>query len=126
MSSERVIGTHQLDNGLALNFLDRSKQIAGDRWFVSVAVQVKVPVEKKWFIDDPMADIDFEHMQRELGAEVVFEQKKERNFMSSNQKDAVIEEICEGTLKTTKDYLGSKNFPAKFILKKFSEKMRKW
>lgn len=126
MSSGNIVGKHSLDNGLELIFRDRSKQIADDLWFVSIAVQVTIPVEKKWFESHTMQDIDFEHMRRELGVEVIFKQKKERNFVIADQKDAVIEEICEATLKITKDYIGSRNFPAKFILKQFSEKMRKW
>ncbi len=126
MSSGNIIGSHRLDNGLELNFVDRSKQIATDRWYVSVTVQVEIPVEKKWFDRQIFSDIDFEGIRRELGDVVRFEQKKDRNFISASQKDRLIEDICEMTLKTTKRYLESENFPAKFILKQYSEKQRKF
>jgi hypothetical protein len=124
MSTGSIISTHRLDNGLELTFLNQSRQIAADRWYVCITVQVRIPVEKKWFTHHPVDDLDFQQMRRELGDTVLFEQKKDRNFVSADQKNKIIEEICDGTLKTTEHYLGLATFAARFILKQYAEKMR--
>lgn len=124
MSTGSTISTHRLDNGLELTLLDQSRQIAADRWYVCVTVQMNIPLEKKWFDHYPMNDLKFEDMRHILGDTVRFEQKKERNFISDREKDKIIKEICDNTIETAKRYLGLVDFAAKYILKQYTEKMR--
>lgn len=126
MSTDSIIATFRLDNGLDLHFLDRSRQIADDRWYVCVIVQINIPIQKKWFDASPIDDLKFEDIQHVLGDAVVFEQKKERNFVSGNKKNDVIKEICDNTSETAKRYFGLDHFAAKYILKHYSEKMRQF
>ena len=125
MSTGSIIGTHRLDNGLDLNFIDRSKPIAADRWYVCVTVQIDIPMDKKWFDRHPVDELKFQHMRRELGERVLFEKKKERNFISTDNKNEIIKELCDNTLETAKHYFGLDDFVAKYILKRYTEKMRR-
>ena len=118
------ISSHALKNGLTLRFLDESKKIAGDRWYVCVQVSIKIPVEKKWFADYPMDDAQFNQITRVLGNEVVFRQKKERNFISDEVKTQVVNEIRESTMETGLTYFGSDAFAAKFILKAYADRRK--
>jgi hypothetical protein len=124
MSTRSVITTCRLDNGLDLLCLDDSKQIAADRWFVCVRVQMNIPIEKKWFGRHPVDDEVFQHIRRKLGDSVLFEQKKERNFISDDQKSTLVKEICDSTVEMAKQYLSHDGFAAKYILKRFAEQTR--
>ena len=124
MSTGNIITTYRLTNGLDLNFLDQSRQIATDRWYVCVTVQINIPIEKKWFDHHPVNDLKFQDIHQLLGDMVLFEQKKERNFISADEKNNIIKIICDNTIQTATHYFGLDDFPAKYILKKYTEKMR--
>ena len=124
MSTHSVITTCRLDNGLDLQLLDDSKQIAADRWYVCVRVKMNIPIEKRWFDHHPLDDLQFQHIRRELGDSVLFEQKKERNFISNDQKATIIKEICDSTIETAKQYFNYSDFAAKYIIKQYKEKIR--
>jgi hypothetical protein len=124
MSTGSMISTQRLDNGLDLTFLDQSRQIAKDRWYVCIAVQMNIPIEKKWFDPHLVDGLKFQDIRHVLGDTILFKQKKDRNFVSATQKDDVVKEIFDNTVDTTKRYLGLDVFPAKYILKKYTEKMR--
>lgn len=126
MSTSPIIATHRLDNGLDLTFLDQSKQIAADRWYVCVTVQISIPVEKKWFDSQAVDDLKLADMKQVLGNMVLFEQKKERNFVSADIKDDMIKAMCEHTMQTAGAYLGHADFAAKYILIRYNERMRQF
>ena len=110
-----------LKNGLTLLFDDQSKKIAADRWYVCIWVRIKIPVDMKWFNKDGLEETQFEPIVRVLGHEVVFSHKKERNFVSSDQKNRIVQEICESAKAMAIQYCSSNDFAAKTILKKFSQ-----
>jgi hypothetical protein len=110
-----------LKNGLSLDCIDQSRKIAADRWFISISIQIVIPVEKKWFPDGSIDDATFQKMVGVLGNEVVFKQKKERHFVSDDMKARIVGDICENAMQTGRQYCGSDVFPARYILKKFAE-----
>jgi len=119
MSSERNM-TFPLKNGLTLQCLDRCKKIAADRWYICIFVEIVVPVKEAWFREHPLAKGMFERIKNKLGNKVVFRQKKERNFVSDDQKDQIVKSICEGAVEMGERYLGNDSFAANFILKEFN------
>jgi hypothetical protein len=120
----RTILTRRLDNGLELECLDQSKQIATDRWYICIGVRITVPVEKKWFDKASLDENKFRSIRNTLGETVLFEQKRERNFISVKQKDQIIKEICDSIVDTALTYFGRDGFPAKLILKRYAEALR--
>jgi len=122
--STTPISSHELKNGLTLTFMDESRKIAADRWYVRVWVTIDIPLEIKWFTDGSMNDGDFDRIAEALGEKVVFSQKKERNFVSDNDKKQVVQDICKGTMETGLAYMGSDSFAAKFILKAYAERQQ--
>ena len=119
--STTLISSYPLKNGLTLKFMDESRKIAADRWYIRVWVTIDIPVDKKWFSDGSVDDDRFARIADRLGDRVVFRQKKERNFISDNVKDQVVQDICDRTLETNLTYMGSDSFPAKFISKVYTE-----
>ena len=126
MSTRSVITTCRLDNGLDLQCLDDSRQIAADRWYVCVRVQMSIPIVKKWFNQYPVDDQQFGHIRHLLGDKVLFEQKKERNFISDDQKSMIIKDICDNSVELAKQYFSHDGFAAKYILKRLAEKTRQY
>lgn len=123
--SATPISSHELKNGLVLIFMDESKKIAGDRWYVRVGVSIEIPVDKRWFADGSMDDVRFNQIAEALGEKVVFSQKKERNFVSDDTKEQLIQDICKQTREMGQAYMGSDSFAAKFILKSYAERQQR-
>lgn len=113
-----------LKNGLTLLGWDQSKQIAADRWTVCVVVEITIPVEKKWFGNNPVDEEKFRQIRCELGESIVFQQKKERRFISDDKKDLLVKEICDNAEETGIKYFGRDDFAAKYILKVFDDQQR--
>lgn len=118
------ISVHHFDNGLSLECLDGSKKIAADRWYVCVWFRMNIPVEERWFDNHPLDADKFQQIRRLLGEMVIFEQKKERNFIDDDQKDQIVKEICDSAMETVLKYLGHDDFAAKYILKRFADQQR--
>ncbi|BBO70213.1 hypothetical protein DSCA_41430 [Desulfosarcina alkanivorans] len=114
-----------LKNGLTLLCLDQSKKIAADRWYVCIGVQIAIPVDIKWFANHPVEQDMFHEMRRELGQEVLFEQLKERNFVSDLVKDQVVKEICDSVEEMGSRYFSHHDFAAKYILKRYADQHRR-
>lgn len=120
-----LLARHELKNGLIMVFLDQSKKIAADRWYIHIRVEIRIPVQKKWFVKDPIDDGLYQEILDTLGQEVVFSQEKERNFVSEKIKDQIIEDIYNQALQTGQTYCASDTFAARTILKAFGEKRRR-
>ena len=115
----------QLKNGLRLQCWDQSKKIAADRWYICVMVTITIPVEKKWFVNHPVDEKKFGQIKSELGNSVVYQQKKERHFISDDKKDQIVNQICNTAKETGMKYLGHDDFAAKYILKVFDDRQQR-
>jgi len=118
------LAKHQLKNGLTMVFWDQSKKIAADRWYIHIRVEIRIPVQKKWFAKESIDDGDFKAILDALGKEVVFSRKKERNFVSEDSKDQIVKDLCHQALETGLAYCASDTFAARTILKAFRDKNR--
>ena len=118
------LASHELKNGLTMVLVDNSKKIAADRWYIHIRVEIRIPVQKKWFAKDPIDDGRYQEILDTLGEEVVFSQKKERNFISEEAKDQIVKDICDRALQTGLTYCASDTFAARTILKAFRDQKR--
>ncbi len=98
--TDKRIQTERLENGLTLEIVDRSRQVAGDRWYLEIVARMEIP------LDGPLGE--------QLGDRVVFEQRRVRNFVDSAEKDAVVDEMVAGFLTTVRPYLGHPDFPRRY------------
>jgi hypothetical protein len=111
----------KLDNGLALEMFDLSKQVAGGRWLVSLEARIDVSVKPEYFVEDSGTHVDLEGIQALLGEMVTYRYKKERNFIAEKEKDAIFKVLKERFLDTTLCYLSSPEFPRRLILRRYQE-----
>jgi len=56
-----------------------------------------------------------------LGENVLFEQKRERNFIDETQKAEIFKELYDTFVNSTFVYLSNEAFPRKYITKKYRE-----
>ena len=110
--------TIELSNGLTLEILDRSKQIAGDRWFVSFVASVEIEVRPELFEGDEISETQMKGIQALAGEKASYQYENQRNFIDDTEKETVSRKLKEDFLDTNLKYLSSPEFPKKLILSK--------
>lgn len=120
---DRIVRTLDLANGLKLQLIDDSRQIAADRYSVRLKLRIEIPVDGKWF--DSMADPSVEDVKTLLGPHVVFEREEKRNFVDKDEKDAVVDAMVASVVESGTPYYGLPSFPARCILKVYKDRSKK-
>ncbi|HUV51367.1 MAG TPA: hypothetical protein VMW78_10170 [Anaerolineae bacterium] len=122
---EVLINTIDLENGLELKLFDRSRKLAGDSWLVSLIARIEIPTNDPLLKEDGSSSLNFDEAIKVLGEKLIFERKRERIYINEKKKDEVLKEIQDSFLSTSLSYLSRSDFPRKYILKKFNEKIKK-
>ena len=117
--AETLIDSIVLKNRLTLELFDASRQIAQDRWLVVLVAKIDVPVDPSIAAID---EIDWKDLTAVLGSSVLFEQKRERNFIANEAKEAVFLSLRDNFKETLLDYLAHPDFAKRFILGRYSER----
>jgi hypothetical protein len=111
----------QLANGIVVRFSDESRRVAGDRWQVTVRYDAVVSVsEAFWSLVSEKPELIAE-IRATLGAEIVLTHANERNFISVEDKEALIAEIVSQARKNIFGYLADPGFPERFFKRRFKE-----
>ena len=121
----QLIKTIDLENGMQLNIIDGSRKLAGDRWLVTMIARIEIPVLEVLMQSGQQSKESVDEIIKVLGEKVLFEQKRDRIFVDENEKDAIFEEVYDIFLNSTLTYLSTKEFPWKYVLKKYREKSEK-
>ncbi|MGQ9689614.1 MAG: hypothetical protein ACUVXF_12660 [Desulfobaccales bacterium] len=121
-----VLSRHRLPTGLVVEFLDRSRPIAGDRWQVVVEVRLLIPINQTTIPPD-LADQTAEVIAA-LGQDLVFTKQEVRHFIDVREVPALLQEMTTRLWAGLKGYLGHPDFAGRYIRKKFSEyqERQKW
>ena len=121
----KLIKTIDIKKNITLNLYDSSKKLAGDSWLIKLIVQMEIPVTEALIQEDSeLVDIVTE-IKKVLGEKVLFEQVLERIFIDDAKKEAVLKELTESFLDNTFNYLSHKEFPKRYVLKKYKEMVEK-
>jgi hypothetical protein len=118
----------ELSNGLTLELYDCSRVVAGDRWHVCLAARIAIPLgdmsaqegQKTWPGRDELAAL--------LDDPVVFEQRLERNFIDSGEKNRLLQELCDSFIGGIAGYVSHPQFAARYVLKVYRRQLdcRRW
>jgi hypothetical protein len=122
---EVLIKTIDLENGLQLKLVDASRKLAGDRWLVALIARIEIPTNDLLLKEDGSSSLNVDEVRKVLGEKLLFEQKRERIYIDEKEKDEVLKGIQNSFLSTSLSYLSRSDFPPKYILKKFNEKIKK-
>jgi len=119
MNFPQLLARHLLKNGLTLEIWDLSRQVAGERWFVSLEGRIAIPVRASTLpaeLQDQAARVS-----EVLGEEIIFTHQEERNFIASSAVPALRQEMQDRIMRLARDYLGRPDFPGRFIRRKYAE-----
>jgi len=122
---EKLIKTLDLENGLQLNIYDASRKLVGDRWLVSLIVRMAVPVTEALKKDSRQPIGNIIEIKNILGDSVLFEKKREKNFVDAAAKETVFKELCDVFLNSLLNYLSKDIFPKQYVLKTYKEEVKK-
>ena len=122
---EKLIKIIDLENGLKLKLYDASRQLAGDRWLVSLIARIEIPTSDSLLKGDASPLLNIDEVRKVIGEKLLFEQKREKIFIDEKEKDEVMKEIQDSFLSSSLSYFSHSDFPKKYILKKFNEKIKR-
>ena len=122
---EKLIKNIDLENGLELKLYDASRKLAGDRWLVSLIARMEIPISDSSLKEDVSPLLNVDEVRKVLGEKLLFEQKREKIFIDERKKDEVLKEIQDFFLSCSLSYFSHSDFPKKYILKEFNEKIKK-
>jgi hypothetical protein len=119
MTTEKLLSRRPLDNGLTLEFWDLSRPMIGDRWIITLELRITISINAANLPSDLLpqeADI-----VKALGAEIVFSQRDERNFIDIKEFDAAVNEMVTRLLTLAPSYYGHPEFAGRLIRKRYAE-----
>ena len=117
----KLIDKIKLENGLTLEFYDRSRPVAADRWLVSFIARIDVEVKPEYFQGEGTPDISFHDIRAAVGDKVTYRHEKTRNFIAETEKDQVFDGLKERFLAASLAYLSNPDFPRKLILMQYQK-----
>jgi len=124
--NETLIQKISLDNGQTVGLFDASRKIAGDRWQVTLLARMEIPVDGVYSdtADMPLAA----EIKKALGETVIFEVKKQRNFIDEGEKQKVLDNMVDTFKEISLPYLSHPEFPKRHIARQFADfkKRRAW
>lgn len=123
MITEKLLSRHPLENGLTLEFWDLSRPMIGDRWIITLELRITIPINTASLPPDLQpqeADI-----VKALGAEIVFSQRDERNFIDIKEFEAAVNEMVARLLALAPSYYGHPEFGGRLIRKRYAEYQEK-
>ena len=122
---DNLIKTIDLENGLKLKLFDASRKLIGDRWLVSLIARIEMPINDLLLKNDGFPLLNVDEVRKALGEKLLFEQKREKIFIDDKEKDEVMKGMQDLFLSSSLSYFSHSDFPQKYILKKFNEKIKK-
>ncbi len=122
------VETLTLPNNLELRIYDRSRKLAGDRWYVEAMMEIPVPLTPNILEKLSPDKALVEEFVRENGNPFLYRHQKARHFIDENEKDHAFQELKEDFLKTNRNYLGNPRFADLVVAKAFREwkERRRW
>ena len=118
MNFPRLIDRHTLDNGLVLEFWDHSRPLIGDRRFVCLEARIAIPISAGTL--PPEFRAQAAQLVEELGPEIIFSQRQERNFIAASEAAALLQDMQDRVLALAPGYYGHADFAARFRRQKIA------
>jgi len=119
--NEQLIKKEQLANGMVLSVYDKSRKIAGDRWFVKIDCVASIPLPQD-AIARKLDTLELrECIQNEFGGNLVFSVSKERNFISADDKDLIIAQSVSQVFDNMAGYINNQKFKQRLFDIKYKD-----
>jgi len=111
---------------ISMNFIDRSRKIAGDRWLVELVGEMDIPITQDFWAAVSENDAHLLHsIQKKLGDRLRFSISRIRNFVADDDKEAVLDELMSRFEENILPYMDTPDFVRKLFMKNFNEARKK-
>jgi len=120
-----IYKTIELENSQTLVISDLSRKITQDAYVVIMKADIEIKIKRQLFSNESMSDFKFQDILANLGDKVVYEYKIQRNFIMDKDKERVFEALVKTFLENLWQYVAKSEFPEKFILKRYKDKIKK-
>lgn len=117
--NEEFLERNRLNNDLDQVIFFRIKHIAGDRCQVTFAVEIDVDIKADYFKNEPLSDLDINHVRELLGEKTSYKYSKVRNFIAEDEKEKIFEGLKQQFLDSNLSYISSAVFPVKLIKRNY-------
>ena len=118
---EKVIETIPIGSGLTLELVDCSRLLAGDRWKVILEARLEIELSPDLWTGDQAPGPSREAMQEFLGDTQRFVQRRERVFVSPEDRESLLNEYVAGIKTDLVPYLKHPAFIKRFLEKQYRE-----
>lgn len=118
---EALMAQIDLENNLTLKLYDASRQIAGDRWQVTMTARINIDFKRLSKLDEICGAAQAAKIRNALGPVAVFEKKRERNFIAAEEKDAVLKDMQETFLNIAAPYLAKPRFAYNYVRRTYQK-----
>jgi len=125
ITASRITG-QKTGNVIAMNFMDRSRKIAGDRWLVELVGEMEIPIPQNFW--DAVSENDtqlLDCIQKKLGDRLRFSISRVRNFVADGDKKAVMDELLSRFEENIVPYMDKPDFVRKLFVRNFNEARKK-
>jgi len=116
-----IIRTEHLENGLKIEFFDRSNRYYGDFHRVFIEAVCRIGLTEEIFAQAGVTDEQRRLARERLGDEVVFSRNIEQMGVAGDCLEEVKRDLVDSFIRTTAPYLGKPDFPCR-LLKRELEK----
>lgn len=114
-----------LDNGIVLSYFDLSRQIAGDRWFVRLSCEARLPVSADLLEECPPVESEIDaEVRKRIGPTLTFSLVKERNFVAQDLRQATLDDLLTHITENILSYIERPDFPGKLFLREYKKLMQ--
>lgn len=106
-----------LDNGLTVEFWDKSRKDEWGLWTVCLMVKSGIPIKEEYFRGFRDGSDQYHRVRQLFGGEITYTYEKTRKHVSERSKDAVFDIITCRFKDAMIKYLSREDFPRKFVLR---------
>jgi len=112
---KHLIRSVRLDNGLVVEFLDRSNRYFGDYHRIYLEVCCRIPLTIELFRDSADAAGKLQDAIGLFGAEALFSRTLEKMGVAGEEVERTRAALIENFMRSTLPYLAAPAFPARFV-----------
>lgn len=126
--NDNVLEARQLSNGTTLTLYDASRRQSADRWIVVMEARLEIPVDDSCFPPERADGLSLETVRQALGPRVVFVSRRERVFVSDEDKAGLLTALQDEFHRNAVPYLLHPVFATRVISKQYQayKKKRAW
>ena len=120
--TERVIEEISIGPQLTLTLHDCSRLLTGDRWQVILEARLEIDLSPDLWSGDQAPEPSREAMRELMGDTQSFVQRRERIFVSAEEREPLLREFIGGIKTDLVPYLQHPAFVKRFLEKQYREK----